>query len=48
MGDAYRKVVSDQPERLMMQMQMYLAVAAAFLETFCSATHSGAFKVIAA
>ncbi|WP_369171653.1 TetR/AcrR family transcriptional regulator [Streptomyces sp. R28] len=29
MGDAYRKVVSEQPERLMMQMQMYLAVAAA-------------------
>jgi hypothetical protein len=29
MGAAYRKVVSEQPERLMMQMQMYLAVAAA-------------------
>ena len=29
MGDAYRKVVSEEPERLMMQMQMYLAVAAA-------------------
>jgi AcrR family transcriptional regulator len=29
MGDAYRKVVSEQPERLMMQLQMYLAVAAA-------------------
>ncbi|MDO0912542.1 TetR/AcrR family transcriptional regulator [Streptomyces sp. DT2A-34] len=29
MGDVYRKVVSEQPERLMMQMQMYLAVAAA-------------------
>ncbi|MFE5819607.1 TetR/AcrR family transcriptional regulator [Streptomyces sp. NPDC056479] len=29
MGDAYRKIVSEQPERLMMQMQMYLAVAAA-------------------
>ncbi|MFE9023258.1 TetR/AcrR family transcriptional regulator [Streptomyces sp. NPDC007808] len=29
MGEAYRKVVSEQPERLMMQMQMYLAVAAA-------------------
>ncbi|MFG1668057.1 TetR/AcrR family transcriptional regulator [Streptomyces sp. Y7] len=29
MGDAYRRVVSEEPERLMMQMQMYLAVAAA-------------------
>ncbi|MFH0516582.1 TetR/AcrR family transcriptional regulator [Streptomyces sp. M41] len=29
MGAAYRNVVSEQPERLMMQMQMYLAVAAA-------------------
>ncbi|MFC5215571.1 TetR/AcrR family transcriptional regulator [Streptomyces coerulescens] len=29
MGDAYRKVVSEEPERLMLQMQMYLAVAAA-------------------
>lgn len=29
MGAAYRKVVSEQPEQLMMQMQMYLAVAAA-------------------
>ncbi|MGI5377467.1 TetR/AcrR family transcriptional regulator [Streptomyces sp. CA-251387] len=29
MGGAYRKLVSEQPERLMMQMQLYLAVAAA-------------------
>ncbi|GHH19664.1 TetR family transcriptional regulator [Streptomyces lanatus] len=29
MGAVYRKVVSEEPERLMMQMQMYLAVAAA-------------------
>lgn len=28
MGVAYRKVVSEQPEQLMLQMQMYLAVAA--------------------
>ncbi len=29
MGEAYRKVVTEQPEWLMMQMQMYVAVAAA-------------------
>jgi AcrR family transcriptional regulator len=29
MGGAYIKTISEQPERLMMQMQMYLAVAAA-------------------
>lgn len=29
MGGAYVKVIAEQPERLMMQMQMYLAVAAA-------------------
>ncbi|MEV7003981.1 TetR/AcrR family transcriptional regulator [Streptomyces sp. NPDC093982] len=29
MGTAYRKAASEQPEQLMMQMQMYLAVAAA-------------------
>ena len=29
MGGAYIKAISEQPERLMMQMQMYLAVAAA-------------------
>ncbi|MEU6534942.1 TetR/AcrR family transcriptional regulator [Streptomyces sp. NPDC047000] len=29
MGHAYGKVIVEQPERLMMQMQMYLAVAAA-------------------
>lgn len=29
MGNAYRRVVSEEPERLMMQMQMYLAVAGA-------------------
>ncbi len=28
MGAAYREVVAEQPERLMMQMQTYLAVAA--------------------
>ncbi|ANP48849.1 TetR family transcriptional regulator [Streptomyces griseochromogenes] len=29
MGNAYTKVIAEQPERLMMQMQMYVAVAAA-------------------
>ncbi|MFB6843761.1 TetR/AcrR family transcriptional regulator [Streptomyces sp. NPDC056373] len=29
MGGAYIETISEQPERLMMQMQMYLAVAAA-------------------
>ncbi|MFJ8053110.1 TetR/AcrR family transcriptional regulator [Streptomyces luteogriseus] len=29
MGGAYVETISEQPERLMMQMQMYLAVAAA-------------------
>ncbi|MFI6371697.1 TetR/AcrR family transcriptional regulator [Streptomyces sp. NPDC050546] len=29
MGGAYIEAISEQPERLMMQMQMYLAVAAA-------------------
>ncbi|MEU3841667.1 helix-turn-helix domain-containing protein [Streptomyces sp. NPDC028635] len=29
MGRAYRRVTAEQPERLMMQMQTYLAVAAA-------------------
>jgi AcrR family transcriptional regulator len=29
MGNAYAKVIAERPERLMMQMQMYLAVAAA-------------------
>ncbi|MET7598889.1 TetR/AcrR family transcriptional regulator [Streptomyces sp. NPDC005481] len=29
MGNAYSRVIAEQPERLMMQMQMYLAVAAA-------------------
>jgi AcrR family transcriptional regulator len=29
MANAYTKVIADRPERLMMQMQMYVAVAAA-------------------
>jgi AcrR family transcriptional regulator len=29
MGNAYSRVIAEQPEQLMMQMQMYLAVAAA-------------------
>ncbi|MFI0965161.1 TetR/AcrR family transcriptional regulator [Streptomyces sp. NPDC021080] len=29
MGDAYVEVIAERPERLMMQMQMYVAVAAA-------------------
>lgn len=29
MGNAYTTVIAEQPERLMMQMQMYVAVAAA-------------------
>ncbi|MGW2549630.1 TetR/AcrR family transcriptional regulator [Streptomyces sp. NPDC001635] len=29
MGKAYTEVIAEQPERLMMQMQMYIAVAAA-------------------
>ncbi|MGV9568869.1 TetR/AcrR family transcriptional regulator [Streptomyces nigra] len=29
MGEAYHRMVSEHPERLMMQMQMFLAVAAA-------------------
>ncbi|MFF7156758.1 TetR family transcriptional regulator [Streptomyces sp. NPDC008139] len=29
MGNAYRTLISDDPERLLMQMQMYVAVAAA-------------------
>jgi AcrR family transcriptional regulator len=29
MADAYTKVIAERPERLMMQMQMYVAVAAA-------------------
>ncbi|WP_307676690.1 TetR/AcrR family transcriptional regulator [Streptomyces sp. V4I2] len=29
MGNAYTKVIAEQPEQLMMQMQMYVAVAAA-------------------
>lgn len=29
MGNAYAEVIAERPERLMMQMQMYLAVAAA-------------------
>ncbi|MFJ7076181.1 TetR/AcrR family transcriptional regulator [Streptomyces sp. NPDC098781] len=44
MGDVYRKVVSEQPERLMMQMQMYLAVASAEQEgdhEFGEAVRSG-------
>jgi AcrR family transcriptional regulator len=29
MGETYRKVIAEQPERLLMQMQMYITVAAA-------------------
>jgi len=29
MGETYRKVIAEQPERLLMQMQMYMTVAAA-------------------
>ena len=29
MGDAYTKVIAEKPEQLLMQMQMYVAVAAA-------------------
>ncbi|MFI9153746.1 TetR/AcrR family transcriptional regulator [Streptomyces sp. NPDC053367] len=29
MGDAYTRVIAEQPERLLMQMQMYIAVGAA-------------------
>ena len=32
MGNAYAKVIAERPERLMMQMQTYLAVAAAEAE----------------
>ncbi|MGW0575750.1 TetR/AcrR family transcriptional regulator [Streptomyces sp. NPDC002920] len=32
MGDAYVKVIAEQPERLMMQLQTYVAVAAAEAE----------------